>query len=75
VSDSVDDAAGAIDAVVRALADPSQRSPQRRAVAEDLFYNPGTATARSVAELYDALALEPLNATITLAEARCQPSA
>jgi CDP-glycerol glycerophosphotransferase (TagB/SpsB family) len=75
VAESVDDAAGAVDAVVRALADPSQRSRQRRAVAEDLFYNPGTATARSVAELYDALELEPMNAAITLEEARCQPSA
>ena len=75
VSESVDDARGAIDAVVRALADPSARSSQRRAVAEDLFYNPGTATARSVAELYDALELTAVGAPLTLQEARCQPSA
>ena len=32
-------------------------SPSRRAVAEDLFYRPGTATARAVDELYDAIEL------------------
>jgi CDP-glycerol glycerophosphotransferase (TagB/SpsB family) len=69
VSDSVDDARDAAAAVIRALADPSARSPQRRAVAEDLFYNPGTATARSVAELYDALELEPLTVAIPLEQA------
>lgn len=76
VSESVDDARQAVDAVVRGLADPSARSTQRRTVAEDLFFNPGTATARSVAELYDALDLAPLRAPVTLQqEARCQPSA
>jgi hypothetical protein len=75
VSESVDDTRGAVDAVVRALADPSTRAAQRRAVAADLFYNPGTATARSVAELYDALELTALHAPFTLEEARCQPSA
>ena len=74
VSESVDDAAGAVTAVGRALAAPSVRGTQRRAVAEDLFYNPGTATARAVAELYDALALEPVGTRMTLGEARCQPS-
>ncbi len=34
-------------------------------VAEELFYKPGTATARAVAELYDVMALSP----------RAQPSA
>lgn len=75
VSASVDDAAGAVDAVVRSLADPGARTAQRRAVAADLFYNPGTATSRSVAELYDALELEPIAAPVTLEEAGCQPSA
>jgi CDP-glycerol glycerophosphotransferase (TagB/SpsB family) len=75
VSESVDETSQAVDAVVRALADPTIRSAQRRAVAEDLFYNPGTATARSVAELYDALELAPLTIPLALQEARCQPSA
>ena len=76
VSESVDDARDAAAAVMRALADPSARSAQRRAVAEDLFYNPGSATARSVAELYDALELEPSSSvSVRLEEAPCQPSA
>ena len=76
VSESVHDARDAAAAVMRALADPSARSAQRRAVAEDLFYNPGTATARSVAELYDALELEPSSSvSVRLEEAPCQPSA
>lgn len=58
-SESVLTADEAIAAVERGLADPGTRSAQRRAVAEELFYRPGTATARAVAELYEALALDP----------------
>lgn len=75
VSESVDDAKGVIEATARAIAHPSARSTSRREVAEDLFYMPGSATARAVAELYDALALEPAAATVSLQEVRCQPSA
>lgn len=75
VSESVDDARGAVDATARALADPSARRAARREVAEDLFYLPGSATARAVAELYGALALEPAAAPVSFQEVRCQPSA
>jgi hypothetical protein len=56
-SRSVEDAAGALAAVERSLADPSAGSSMRRTVAEDLFYRAGTATRRAVAELYDAIEL------------------
>ena len=74
VAESVDDARGVIDATVRALVEPRIRSDRRREVAEDLFYRPGTATARAVTELYAALELEPAPAALSLEEARCQPS-
>lgn len=74
VSESVEDARATIDATARALSDPSTRSERRREVADDLFYQPGTATARSVAELYAALELEPAAAAVAVQEARCQPS-
>jgi CDP-glycerol glycerophosphotransferase (TagB/SpsB family) len=75
VSETIDDASGVADATLRALANPGTLSAQRRAVAEDLFHLPGTATARSVAELYDALELEPAGTAVPVEEARCQPSA
>jgi hypothetical protein len=56
---NVRDAAGAAAAVGRALADPSERSADRRAVASDLFYKPGTATQRCAAALYEVLKLAP----------------
>ena len=57
---SVETAAAAVAEVERGLADPSTRSTSRHAVADELFYEPGTATARAVAELYDVMALSPL---------------
>jgi hypothetical protein len=75
VSESVDEASGVTDAAMRGLTEPGALSSRRRAVAEDLFHLPGSATARSVAELYDALALEPMAASVSFQEARCQPSA
>jgi hypothetical protein len=57
VSDSVDDAKGALAAVERGLADPARRGPERRQVAADLFYRPGGATARSVEALYELIEL------------------
>lgn len=56
---NVKDAASAITAVERGLTDPQALSSERRRVAADLFYRPGTATARCAAALYDVLALEP----------------
>jgi CDP-glycerol glycerophosphotransferase (TagB/SpsB family) len=44
-------------AVRRALADPSAAGAERRAVAARMFYRPGTATARAVQCIYDALKL------------------
>jgi hypothetical protein len=40
----VPDAAAALDAVATGLAHPQAQSERRRAIASDLFYNPGTAT-------------------------------
>jgi CDP-glycerol glycerophosphotransferase (TagB/SpsB family) len=75
VAESVDDARGAVEAVGRALADPAARSERRRAVAEDLFHFPGTATARSVAALYEAVDLSQAGAAVPVEDMRCQPSA
>ncbi len=59
VSESVSEHPEALAAVERALADPVARSEDRRRVAADLFYQPGGATGRAVAALYEALDLEP----------------
>lgn len=53
----VRDGARVADAVVRALGDPAALGAQRRAIARDLFYRPGGATARAVQCLYDVLEL------------------
>jgi CDP-glycerol glycerophosphotransferase (TagB/SpsB family) len=59
-SQSVLTAGEAIDAVERGLADPAARSATRRAVANELFYRAGGATARSVTQMYEAISLDPL---------------
>lgn len=59
-STSADSAQDAVDAVERSLASPSSGSASRRAVAAELFHEPGTATARAVAELYEVMELAPL---------------
>ena len=74
VSETVENARGVVDAVVRAIQEPSARRAERHAVAEDLFYLPGSATARAVAALYDAIELDPLVAAAPFQEVRCQPS-
>jgi CDP-glycerol glycerophosphotransferase (TagB/SpsB family) len=56
---SADDLAGVLRAVEQALSDPAAGSASRRAVAQDLFHQPGSATARAAAELYEAMELEP----------------
>jgi hypothetical protein len=53
------DAAEAVAAVERGFADPSRQSLSRKAVAEELFYEPGTATSRAVREMYEVLELDP----------------
>jgi hypothetical protein len=57
-ADVVTTAAEVPDAVRRALADPSRLGEQRRRVAAELFYCPGSATARATECVYDLLALE-----------------
>ena len=69
--------------VDRGLAAPGAGSTARRAVAADLFYRPGGATARAVRLLYEAIALDPLPAVCAavdtaslhdaITEAVCQP--
>ena len=53
------DAAGVVREVERAYSDPRGLSAQRRAVAAELFYQPGTATNRALTELYTVLELSP----------------
>ena len=53
------DAGTAARAVDRALANPRELAPERRAVARELFYKPGTATGRCAAALYEVMDLAP----------------
>lgn len=65
-------------AVESGLADPSANSPTRRAVARDLFHDPGSATKRSVEALYEAIELDPVASAQPLfepTEESCQRSA
>lgn len=75
VSETVETARQVVDAVSRGLATPSARAEDRRRVAEDLFHEPGSATARATAFLYDALELDAAPAVRSFAEETCQPSA
>ena len=50
----------AVIAVERALSEPMQKSVSRKAVADELFYRPGTATVRATRELYEVLELDPV---------------
>ena len=59
VAANVTTADDAVRAVERAIVSPAADSGARRAVAADLFYQPGTATARCAAALYEVLELEP----------------
>jgi len=58
VSESTTGVDDTIAAIGRALADPASRSDSRRAVAEDLFFAPGSATTRCAEALYEAIELE-----------------
>jgi hypothetical protein len=44
-----------------AYSHPAQLSTERKAVAGDLFYKPGTATTRAITELYKVIELSPAN--------------
>jgi len=61
-SHNVTTAADAAAGVDEALVEPAALSITRRQVAADLFYRPGTATARCALALYDVLQLTPLPA-------------
>jgi hypothetical protein len=69
---NVTDVSSTVAAVDRALADPAAHSLTRRQVATDLFYRPGTATARCALELYDLLQL-PAPATLVAATRETTP--
>jgi len=67
-----------VSAVEQAIADPAANSATRRAVAQDLFYSPGSATRRSVEALYEAIDLDPASmpeALFESTEASCPRSA
>jgi hypothetical protein len=57
-STTVRNAEAAVAAVDAAMSAPLQLSASRRAVAAELFYRPGTATARAVRELYALIELD-----------------
>jgi hypothetical protein len=60
VSENAFDVESTIAGLDRALANPAARSAERRAAAADLFHEPGSATARCAAALYEVLRLEPI---------------
>jgi CDP-glycerol glycerophosphotransferase (TagB/SpsB family) len=77
-SHSVDDVPQTVAAVERSLALPWARSAERREVAADLFYRPGTATRRAVEALYEVIELDAPSALRSPCSAgghACQPSA
>ena len=60
VSQSTTGVDDTIAAVEWSLANQRAKSATRRAVAADLFHEPGTATARCTAEMYEAIQLTPV---------------
>ena len=58
-SSSVNNVDETVAAVESAFADPRVKSDDRVAVANEMFYKPGTATARAVAALYELMELDP----------------
>jgi hypothetical protein len=57
-STSVNNVDEVVAAVERSFADPRSGSSERVAVANEMFYKPGTATERAVRELYELMELE-----------------
>jgi hypothetical protein len=72
VSESVTGVDDAVAAVERGLASPEALGETRRAVAADIFYRPGGATARAIRGLYEAIELEPAPSMVA-AEVTCRP--
>ena len=64
VADSVETVDEALHAVDRGFSEPDAQSETRRAVAADLFYRAGGATARAIGNLYEAIELDPAPAII-----------
>jgi hypothetical protein len=64
VSASVTTVSEALAAVERGLASPDALGDTRRAVAADIFYRPGGATARAIRGLYEAIELDPAPAVV-----------
>jgi CDP-glycerol glycerophosphotransferase (TagB/SpsB family) len=60
VSTSVTTVEQAVAAVESSLTNPNGKSSARKAVADELFYKPGTATTRAVREMYEVLELDAL---------------
>jgi CDP-glycerol glycerophosphotransferase (TagB/SpsB family) len=56
-STSVNNGAELVAAVENNFAEPAVKSESRRAVAGEMFYKPGTATARAIAEMYEVIEL------------------
>jgi CDP-glycerol glycerophosphotransferase (TagB/SpsB family) len=56
-STSVNNGDELVAAVENNFADPAVKSESRRAVAGEMFYKPGTATARAIAEMYEVIEL------------------
>ena len=46
-------------AVDQSFAEPAGQVTSRKFVAGEMFYKPGTATSRAVAEMYDVIELKP----------------
>ena len=64
-------------AVRRALGWPRRRSGRRKAIADHLFYCPGSATARAAQSIYDLLALpapQPLPAAVSTESIQQMPN-
>lgn len=58
-SRTVSDIDGLVAAVEASFGSPAAKSDSRKAVASEMFYKPGSATTRAIAEMYDVLELEP----------------
>jgi len=56
---TVETAHQAVAEAERCFAEPGHKSATRRKIAEELFYQPGTATGRAVGHLYEVLELDP----------------
>ncbi len=60
VSASVENVQQTMEAVEQSFATPQAKSQERQQVAGELFFQPGTATARATRELYEVIELDPM---------------